>query len=155
MRRRACDHPPRTHSKRSPPSSGAPSLTLEKSGGSMERLATWPVQSRLTLPMWRVRSSTVHSGHDGTRVVEPGCFGGVPEAVDVRSDRGDVDVVVHRRRLRGGPGVAPWREVRWDAPMTDLPRVRNETTLGYGAVLLVVFFWGIGPLFVRGRRRRC
>jgi drug/metabolite transporter (DMT)-like permease len=33
--------------------------------------------------------------------------------------------------------------------MTDTPRVRNDTGLGYGAVLLVVFFWGIGPLFVR------
>jgi drug/metabolite transporter (DMT)-like permease len=33
--------------------------------------------------------------------------------------------------------------------MTDTPRVRNETGLGYGAVLCVVFFWGIGPLFVR------
>jgi drug/metabolite transporter (DMT)-like permease len=33
--------------------------------------------------------------------------------------------------------------------MTDPPRVRNETGLGYGAVLVVVLLWGMGPLFVR------
>ena len=33
--------------------------------------------------------------------------------------------------------------------MTDTPRVRNETGLGYGAVLVVVLLWGMGPLFVR------
>ncbi|HXY95042.1 MAG TPA: DMT family transporter [Acidimicrobiia bacterium] len=33
--------------------------------------------------------------------------------------------------------------------MTAPRTVRNETGLGYLAVLLVVFLWGIGPLFVR------
>ena len=39
--------------------------------------------------------------------------------------------------------------MRFDAGVTDAPTVRNETALGYGAVMLVVFLWGIGPLFVR------
>jgi drug/metabolite transporter (DMT)-like permease len=33
--------------------------------------------------------------------------------------------------------------------VTDTPRIRNEAGLGYGAVMLVVFLWGIGPLLVR------
>jgi len=33
--------------------------------------------------------------------------------------------------------------------MTATPHVRDETGLGYLAVLLVVFLWGVGPLFVR------
>ena len=33
--------------------------------------------------------------------------------------------------------------------VTKAPRVRNEVGLGYGAVLLVVLLWGVGPLFVR------
>lgn len=33
--------------------------------------------------------------------------------------------------------------------MTTSPRVRNETGLGYAAVTVVVFLWGVGPLFVR------
>jgi drug/metabolite transporter (DMT)-like permease len=33
--------------------------------------------------------------------------------------------------------------------VTATPRVRNETTVGYLAVALVVLLWGIGPLFVR------
>lgn len=33
--------------------------------------------------------------------------------------------------------------------MTEPMRVRNDAGLGYGAVLVVVFLWGMGPLFVR------
>ncbi|HEY7104898.1 MAG TPA: DMT family transporter [Acidimicrobiia bacterium] len=33
--------------------------------------------------------------------------------------------------------------------MSRTPRVRDEVGLGYGAVLVVVLLWGIGPLFVR------
>ena len=43
----------------------------EKSGGSVERLVTRSVQNRCTLPMWRVRSSTVQPGHDGTGASRP------------------------------------------------------------------------------------
>src|SRR4051812_3973331 len=58
---------------------------------------------------------------------------------------------------RGAPKSGNWcghalrhsRGMRWDARMTDTPRVRNETGLGYGAVLVVVLLWGVGPLFVR------
>jgi drug/metabolite transporter (DMT)-like permease len=39
--------------------------------------------------------------------------------------------------------------MRWDAGVTATPHVRNEAGLGYGAVMVVVFLWGIGPLFVR------
>jgi drug/metabolite transporter (DMT)-like permease len=39
--------------------------------------------------------------------------------------------------------------VRWDESVTTVPRIRDETGLGYFAVLLVVLLWGVGPLFVR------
>jgi drug/metabolite transporter (DMT)-like permease len=39
--------------------------------------------------------------------------------------------------------------MRWDACVTDEPRVRNDIGLGYAAVMVVVLLWGIGPLFVR------
>jgi drug/metabolite transporter (DMT)-like permease len=39
--------------------------------------------------------------------------------------------------------------MRFDATVTRIPAVRDETTKGYAAVTVVVFLWGTGPLFVR------
>ena len=121
----------------------------EKSGGSVDLAVHVSGPHPVTLPMWWVRSSTVQAGHDGTGAVEAGFLGRVAESVDVRSDRCDVGVVVHRRRLGVVPALRDCRGMRFDAGVTDIPTVRNETALGYGAVVLVVFLWGIGPLFVR------
>jgi drug/metabolite transporter (DMT)-like permease len=39
--------------------------------------------------------------------------------------------------------------MRFDESVARTPSVRDETTMGYAAVTVVVLLWGVGPLFVR------